>query len=87
MTKRLADVEYLAGDYSSADMASIGWARGYERYEIDLAEFPHFKRWLDAVQARPAVQRGFAVKVDREAAFDLSQDKAAQAILFGQRAR
>jgi GSH-dependent disulfide-bond oxidoreductase len=86
MNRRLADRDYLAGEYSIADMASIGWARGWERQGQTIEEFPHFRRWLERMLARPAVQRGLAVKVTEEN-FDLSQDKAAQAILFGQRAR
>jgi GST-like protein len=87
MNKRLADREFLAGDYSIADMASIGWARGWERQGQDIEEFPHFKRWLETVLARPAVRRGLDVKVEQSGSYDLSKDKEAQAILFGQRAR
>ena len=61
MNKRLADREYLAGDYSIADIACVGWAKLWERQGQDITRFPHFKRWLDAVKARPAVQRGLAV--------------------------
>jgi GSH-dependent disulfide-bond oxidoreductase len=86
MNKRLADRPFLAGDYSIADMACVGWASGWERQGQDIDEFPHFKRWLETVRARPAVQRGLAVKVEAEA-YDLSKDKDAQAVLFGQRAR
>src|SRR6201991_2422600 len=50
MNKRLAEREFLAGEYSIADMACIGWARGWERQGQDIAEFPNLKRWLDAVQ-------------------------------------
>lgn len=85
MNTRLAERDYLAGDYSIADMASVGWVRGWERQGQDIAEFPNLKRWLDAVEARPAVRRGLAVNA--EARTDLAQDKAAQGILFGQRAR
>jgi GSH-dependent disulfide-bond oxidoreductase len=85
MNRQLAHHAYLAGDYSIADMASIGWAVGYARYDVDLSEFPHVKRWLDQMSARPAVQRGLAVTVVKEESFDLAKDKAAQAVLFGQR--
>ncbi|MBB4304006.1 GST-like protein [Rhodobium orientis] len=87
INKRLADREYLAGDYSIADMASIGWIRPYENQGQDIADFPHLKRWFEAMNARPAVQRGFEVgKAEREK-FNLSADKGAQSVLFGQRAR
>jgi GSH-dependent disulfide-bond oxidoreductase len=86
MNKRLADNEYLAGkNYSIADMASVGWTRGYERMGQDLADFPHLKRWFDQLVARPAVVKGLAVSA--EARNNLADDKEAQKILFGQRAR
>jgi GST-like protein len=44
MNTRLADHDYLAGSYSIADMASVGWAKGWKRYGQDLADFPHLKR-------------------------------------------
>jgi GST-like protein len=68
-------------------MACVGWAKGWERQGQDIDEFPHFKRWLEALLARPAVQRGLAVKPENIETIDLASDKQAQAILFGQRAR
>jgi GST-like protein len=59
--RRLAEVEYFAGDLSIADFAILGWAWRHERHLIDLAEFPHVKRWYEAIMARPATQRGFEV--------------------------
>jgi GST-like protein len=61
LEKRLAEAEYLAGDYSIADIATFPWVRNPERRGIDLADFPAVKRWHDAIAARPAVQRGVAV--------------------------
>ena len=61
LNKRLADREFVAGDYSIADMAILGWAKLWERQGQDIEDFPHFKRWLDTLLARPAVQRGLAV--------------------------
>ncbi|HEY0419201.1 MAG TPA: glutathione binding-like protein [Acetobacteraceae bacterium] len=62
LDKRLADVEWLAGDeYSIADIITYPWLRFPERRGIDFAEFPNVKRWFEAVDARPAVQRGCAV--------------------------
>ena len=85
MNKRLADREFLAGDYSIADMASIGWTRSYKNQGQDLEDFPHLKRWFDAVIARPAVERALAVGQERRN--NLADDKDAQKVLFGQRAR
>lgn len=85
LNKRLAGRDFVAGDYSIADMAIVGWATLHERQGIDLAEFPHAKRWLDAMLARPAVARG--LKVGEEHRSNLSGDTAAQQVLFNQRAR
>jgi GSH-dependent disulfide-bond oxidoreductase len=59
--RRLADVEYFAGAISIADFAILGWAWRHERHQVDLAEFPHVRRWYDAMMARPATRRGFDV--------------------------
>lgn len=57
MNGRLADRDFLAGDYSIADMASWPWIRGYKAYGIDLTEFEHLRAWFKRVGARPAVRR------------------------------
>ncbi len=88
MNRRLAEHEYLAGAYSIADMACIGWVRPYENQGQTLDDFPNLKRWFEAVLARPAVQRGIEVgKVERARQASLAEDKEAQKILFNQRAR
>lgn len=61
MDNRLAEVEYLAGDYSIADMAAWPWVYRHDWQEQDLNDFPSLKRWFDAVAARPAVVKGAAV--------------------------
>ncbi len=87
MNTRLKDNAYLAGaDYTIADIACYGWTSRAERQGTDMAEFPHLKRWFDTVSARPAVQRGMAVKVDDAKTVDMKDPKV-QAVLFGQRAR
>lgn len=55
---RLADHEYLVDAYSIADIATFPWVFRHERHDIGFDDFPHLKRWFDAVDARPAVQRG-----------------------------
>ncbi|MEW6257719.1 MAG: glutathione S-transferase N-terminal domain-containing protein [Pseudomonadota bacterium] len=87
MDKRLADREFLAGDFSIADIACVGWAKSWERQGQKIEEFPHFKRWLETMLGRPGVQRGLAVSSDERQKLELAKDKDAQAILFGQRAR
>jgi glutathione S-transferase len=66
---RLADNEYLAGDYSLADIASWSWVRGYKWSGVTLDGLAHVQRWLDTIAKRPAVQRGVDVPepVDLEA--------------------
>src|SRR5476649_2830069 len=73
MNKRLEKRDYLAGSYSIADMACFGWARIWERQGQDVSEFPHFKRWLDRVAERPAVQRGVAIRVEEAGQVDIAK--------------
>lgn len=87
MNTRLADREYIAGDYSIADMAIFPWVRPHKRQGQDLDEFANLKAWYSRVRARPAVDRALAVGAEERESFDLAKDKDAQAILFGQRAR
>ncbi len=61
LDKRLGEADYLAGEYSVADIATFPWAARHEWQGIDLAEFANVKRWYDAIAARPAVERGMAV--------------------------
>ena len=65
MDRRLSQVEYFAGSYSIADIAIFPWTRSHANQGVDLAEYPNVKRWFDAVDARPAVQRGIKVLADR----------------------
>ena len=87
MNNRLAEHEYLAGDYSIADMACIGWVIPYERQGQTLEEFPHLKRWFDVMMAKPAVQRAVEVGKEERSKHNIADDKEAQKVLFGQRAR
>lgn len=86
LDKRLDGRDFVCGDYSIADVAIVGWAKGWEKQGQAIDDTPNVKRWLEAMLARPAVARGLAVQVDAPT-LDLAQDKAAQAMLFGQRAR
>lgn len=63
LDRRLADHEFIAGDYSIADIAILGWAWRHERHKVSFDDFKHVGRWYDAVMARPAVKRGFEVKL------------------------
>jgi GST-like protein len=84
MNRRLERRAFLAGRYSIADMACVGWVRHAERRGDDLAPFPHLKRWLDRVRARPAVQRGMHLRVEEASRVDV-HDPSVQAVLFGRR--
>lgn len=62
LNTRLGKVPYTGGEeVSIADFAILGWAWRHERHQVDLAEFPHVRRWYEAMMARPATARGFAV--------------------------
>ena len=85
MNRRLADHEFLAGEYSIADIACIGWIKPHERQGQNLEDFPNLKRWFETMLARPAVERGLKLGIEKR--MDLSRDKEAQKVLFGQKAR
>ena len=80
---RLRGREFVAGDYSIADIALFCWMRNWGRRGIEIAEFPEVKRWHDAIDARPAVIRGLAPKAPVE--IDIAKDAEARKVLFGQR--
>ncbi|MEM7173084.1 MAG: glutathione S-transferase N-terminal domain-containing protein [Pseudomonadota bacterium] len=61
LDRRLAEAEFLAGEYSMADIATFPWAARHEWQGIELADFENVHRWYRAIEARPAVVRGMAV--------------------------
>jgi len=65
MDRRLAEHAFFAGALSIADFAIVGWVWRHARHQVDLADYPHVRRWYDVMMARPAVQRGFAVPLRR----------------------
>jgi GSH-dependent disulfide-bond oxidoreductase len=58
---RLADHEFLAGEYSIADIATYPWVARHEWHKVELADFPNVARWYEAIDQRPAVARGMKV--------------------------
>jgi len=56
--RRLAECEFLAGDYSIADIACFPWMRTHERFGLDVNDYPNVAHWLGTIESRPAVQRG-----------------------------
>jgi GST-like protein len=66
MDRRLAESEYLAAEYSIADIACFPWLRRPERQGQSHDDYPNLKRWFDAIAARPAVQRGVEVLAEHQ---------------------
>jgi len=89
LDRRLAEREFVAGDYSIADMAIWPWIVPWERQGQDLAEFSNLKRWFETIEARPAVQKGrwLGKDLSRDLAKAGREADAQRAVLFGQRAR
>jgi GSH-dependent disulfide-bond oxidoreductase len=84
LNKRLCDRTFIAGDYSIADMAAYPWIVPHERQGQTLADFPHLKRWFDAIAARPATQRAYARAKEINTLPTVSAESAK--FLFGQTA-
>ncbi|OQW56352.1 MAG: thiol:disulfide oxidoreductase [Proteobacteria bacterium SG_bin9] len=87
LNKRLADREFLAGDYSIADMMSYPWVVPWKRQSQNIDDFPHLRRWFNAIRERPATVRAYELteKVNPNAAVGIQTDEARK-ILFGQTA-
>ncbi|WP_439862187.1 glutathione S-transferase family protein [Pseudomonas sp. MBLB4136] len=77
---RLGEVEFLAGDYSIADIASFPWVRSHEWSGVSVEGLPHLQRWLTALENRPAVQRGLLVP--RRDLDEAATVKSAQSMLI-----
>jgi glutathione S-transferase len=86
MNKRLGEAEYLAGEYSIADMASYPWVVPHERQGQKISDFPHLKKWLDTIAARPAVVRAYAKAKEVNPNVGGIRTAEERAILFGQTA-
>lgn len=79
---RLAERDYVAGEYSIADMAIFPWMRLWKNQGQDIAELPRLERWLERIAARPAVQRGLAVMEDvRRKRTDFTEEE--RSVMFG----
>jgi GST-like protein len=88
LNKRLADREFIAGDYSIADMASYPWVVGHKNQGQNIDDFPHLKRWLETIQARPATVRAYAKAKEVNPNFGqpVNRTEEERRILFGQTA-
>ncbi|MDF1722753.1 MAG: glutathione binding-like protein [Minwuia sp.] len=85
LNKRLSDREFIGGSYSIADMACYPWIVPHERQGQDLNDFPHLKRWYEAVKARPATVRAYALAQEINTQPTMSEE--AKKLMFGQNAR
>ncbi len=81
MNRRLGETDYLAGDYSIADIATMPWLRFPERQGVDLDDYPNVRRWREAILVRPAVQRGLKLLADRSRSAPI--DDKQRDVLFG----
>ncbi|MEG3435996.1 glutathione S-transferase N-terminal domain-containing protein [Pannus brasiliensis CCIBt3594] len=84
LNRRLADREYIAGDYSIADMACYPWIVPHQIQGQNLADFPHLQRWFGSIESRPAVIRAY--EKGRSLASRPVVSEESRAILFGQSA-
>ena len=84
LNKRLAGREFIAGDYSIADMAAYPWVVPHEAQGQNLSDFPHLKRWFETIEARPATVRAYALGQSFSNNSPMTEE--AKKILFGQTA-
>ena len=84
LNKRLANREFVAGDYSIADMASYPWIVPYENHKQKLEDFQHLKRWFESIRSRPAVVRAYAAAGPSYAKPMTDEERK---VLFGQDAK
>ena len=84
LDRRLTDRQFVAGDYSIADMASYPWVVPYERQGQKLDDFPNLKRWFETIQARPAVVRAYELAKKINVQPTVSEES--RSVLFGQTA-
>ena len=85
LNKQLADKEFVAGDYSIADIAAYPWIVPHERQSQNLEDFPHLKRWFETIKARPATIRAYE-KAEALQTQALDPDKSRD-MLFNQSAK
>jgi GST-like protein len=86
LDRRLDGRDYVAGEYSIADMAIYPWIVPHERQHQNIADFPNIKRWLDAIFERPAVKRAYAKAKEINPNPGGIRTAEERAILFGQTA-
>lgn len=86
LDRQLADREFIAGDYSIADMACYPWIVPHRAHGQDLDDFPHLKRWFETIRARPAVIETWRGVKDSYAKPERPMSEESRRMLFGQTA-
>jgi GSH-dependent disulfide-bond oxidoreductase len=84
LNRLLADRDFMAGEYSIADMASYPWIVPFENHKQKLEDFPHLKRWFDTIKARPAVVKAYAAAGP---SYQKPMTDEERKVLFGQDAK
>ncbi len=87
LNKQLEGRDFIAGEYSIADMACIGWAQLWERQGQDIKQFPNLEGWIERMKKRSAVAAGLALGLEKRDQSNFDKDKDQQEVLFGQKAR
>ncbi|CAD5933755.1 Disulfide-bond oxidoreductase YfcG [Planktothrix tepida] len=85
LNRQLEGREYIAGDYSIADMACYPWIVPFEQQQQNLDDFPHLKAWFYRIQSRPAVMRAYETGKSYSSGTTMTDE--AKKILFGQSAK
>ncbi len=85
LNKQLGQHEFIAGEYSIADMASFPWVLGFENQRQDIKNFPHIKRWLTTVGQRPAVRRAYDIAATVNP--DSKLPASAKSLIYGEETR
>ena len=87
LNKKLAGRDFIAGEYSIADMACYPWIVPWERQGQNIGDFPHLKRWFEAIKARPAVIKAYEWTPKINPGQGGIRTAEERAILFGQTAQ
>ena len=88
LNKRLDGRDFLAGSYSIADMACYPWIVPYKNQSQNIDDFPHLKRWMETIKARPATERAYAKAKEVNPNFGqpVNRTEEERKLLFGQTA-
>ncbi|MCF6344298.1 MAG: glutathione S-transferase N-terminal domain-containing protein [Devosiaceae bacterium] len=85
LNKQLEGKDYIIGEYTIVDIATIGWATLYERQGINISDFPNVKNWIKRMKSRKAVVSGLVLGKEERKKFNLAKNEKAKSVLFNQR--